>query len=175
LPSARHRTNLSVYISAAKAWIENRKKNLLNNNISPTRPHNMLNFSPLRLISFPKFGAPQQILTGFVSCLRYCSEVAHRRPTKLCTMLGHLLGWYTTYIFSGGSRPLTEFCQVKIHFMSKCCVLLYWQRNCTALQQRVSAKLCGVVQGMELRNFGRGRHLYAVRLSYSHICAEKGR
>jgi len=28
------------------------------------------------------------------------------------------------------------------------------------LQQRASAKLCGVVQGMELRNFRRGRHLY---------------
>jgi len=32
---------------------------------------------------------------------------------------------------------------------------------CMALQQRASAKLCGVVQGMELRNFRRGRHLYS--------------
>jgi len=32
---------------------------------------------------------------------------------------------------------------------------------CTTLQQRVSAKLCGVVQGMELQNFRRGRHLYS--------------
>jgi len=31
---------------------------------------------------------------------------------------------------------------------------------CTPLQQRASAKLCGVVKGMELRNFRRGRHLY---------------
>jgi len=46
-----------------------------------------------------------------------------------------------------------------IHFASKSC-LLYWQRYCTALQQRASAKLCGVVQGMELRSFRRGRHLY---------------
>jgi len=44
-------------------------------------------------------------------------------------------------------------------FMSKSCVL-YWQRYCTALQQRASANLWGVVQGIELRNFRRGRHLY---------------
>jgi len=32
---------------------------------------------------------------------------------------------------------------------------VYWQRYWTALQQRASAKLCGVVQGMELRYFRR--------------------
>jgi len=31
---------------------------------------------------------------GFASWLRYCSYVAHRRPTKLCTMFGRLLGCY---------------------------------------------------------------------------------
>jgi len=41
----------------------------------------------------------------------------------------------------------------EIHFASKSCVLLYWQRYCTALEQWASAKLCGVVQGMELRSF----------------------
>jgi len=37
----------------------------------------------------------------------------------------------------------------------------YWQRCYMALQQRASAKFCGVVQGTELRNFRRGRHLYS--------------
>jgi len=46
-PSGRHRTTLSGYIFAAKARIDNRKKNLLNSNVSPTCPHNMVNFSPL--------------------------------------------------------------------------------------------------------------------------------
>ena len=64
------------------------------------------------------------------------------------------------YIF-GGSCPLTEFCQVQCSITSKSCVLLNWQSYCTTLQQRGSAKLCGVVQGMELRNFHRGRHLYS--------------
>ena len=48
----------------------------------------------------------------------------------------------------------------------KCC-----QRYCMALEQRPSAKLCGV--GMELRNFRRGRHLYSAgrpsRWASAHI------
>jgi len=63
------------------------------------------------------------------------------------------------YIF-GGSCPWQNFARCKIHFTSKSCVLLFWQRYCTAQQQWALAKLCGVVQGMELRNFHRGRHLY---------------
>ena len=52
-------------------------------------------------------------------------------------------------------------------------VLLYWQRYCTALEQWASAKVYGVVQGMELRNFRRGRHLYSAgrpsRWASAHI------
>ena len=47
----------------------------------------------------------QQISTGFVTWLRYYSDVAHRRPTKLCTMFGQLLGWYTIYTLSGVLAP----------------------------------------------------------------------
>ena len=53
------------------------------------------------------------------------------------------------------------FSAAKIHFASKSCILLYWQRYCTTLEQRPSAILCGVILGMELRNFRRGRHLYS--------------
>ena len=42
-----------------------------------------------------------------------------------------------------------------------------------AVQQRASAKLCGAEQGMELRNFRRGRHLYSAgrpsRWASAHI------
>ena len=62
-------------------------------------------------ISLPVWGT-QQISTGFASCLRNCIDVAHRRPTKLCTMFGRLLRWYTIYIF-GGSCPLAEFYPVQ--------------------------------------------------------------
>jgi len=65
------------------------------------------------------------------------------------------------YIYILGVCLLTEFCQVQIQFASKSCVLLYWQLYCTTLQHQASAKRCAVVQGMELQNFRRGRHLYS--------------
>ena len=84
---------------------------------------------------------------------------------------------YIQYIF-WGSYPLAEFCHVQnsLNFASMSCLLLYWQRYCTALQQPALAKLCGVVQGMELRNFRRGRHIYSVgrplRWALAHILVE---
>jgi len=42
-----HRTTLLGYIFTTKACIDNREKTLLNSNVSPTCPHNMLNFGPL--------------------------------------------------------------------------------------------------------------------------------
>jgi len=52
-----------------------------------------------------------RLISAVVSWLRYCSDVAHLRPTKRCTIFSRLLGWYT-YIF-GGSFPLTEFCPLQ--------------------------------------------------------------
>jgi len=147
---------------------------LLNSNISSTYLHNMANFGALTAEIVSGVWGTQQISTGFASWLRYCSDVAHRRPTKLCTMFGRLLGWYTIYTLLGSLASWRNFARCNIHFASiKSCVLLYWQRYCTALQQRASANLCGVVQGMELRNFRRGRHLYSAgrpsRWASAHI------
>jgi len=103
-PSGHHRTTLSFCIFATKASIDNRKKNLLNNNISSTCPHNTANFGPLTAeIGLPVWGT-QQISMGFASCLRYCSDVAHRRLTKRCTMFGRLLAG-TLYIHFRGRLP----------------------------------------------------------------------
>jgi len=93
-------------------------KKLSNSNISSTMscPHNMANVSPLTAeIGLPVWVTPSnfngfRVLAAFI--VRYCSDVAHRRPTKLRTMFGRLLGCYTIHIF-GGSCPLTEFCQVQ--------------------------------------------------------------
>jgi len=124
--------------------------NLLNINISSRCPH----FGPLTAEIGLRVGEPRQISMGFASCFRYSCDVAHRRPTKLCAMFGRLLDWYTIYIFFRSCCPLTEFCDVqKFTFASTSCVLLYWQRYCTAFKQWASAKFCGVAQGMELRNF----------------------
>jgi len=69
--------------------------------------------------------------------------------------------------------PWRNFTQCKIHFTSKSCFLLYWQCYCAALQQRASAKLCGVVEGMKLCNFRRRHHLYSAgrpsRWASAHI------
>ena len=45
-PSGHHPTDLSGYIFATRACIDNLTK-LLSSNISSTRPHNMVNFGPL--------------------------------------------------------------------------------------------------------------------------------
>ena len=44
---------------------------------------------------------------------RYCSDVARRRTTKLCTMFGRVLPCYTIYTFPGALAPLTEFFPVQ--------------------------------------------------------------
>ena len=99
------------------------EKNLLNSNISFTCPHNMANFGPLTAEIVSQFGAAQQIATGFASWLRYCRDVIHRRPTKLCTMFGRLLGCCTMYTFSG-AFACRNFARCKLYYASKSCVLL---------------------------------------------------
>ena len=71
------------------------------------------------------------------------------------------ISWAATYIF-GGSCPGTESCQVQnSRYVEVLRSPIHWQRYYIALLQRASAKLCGMVQGMELRNFRRGRHRYS--------------
>ena len=73
----------------------------------------------------------------------------------------------TLYIYiSGAVAPSRNFARCKIHFASKSCLLLHWQRYCTALEQSTaaSAKLCGVQQrappifGRAAITFGIGPH-----------------
>ena len=77
------------------------------------------------------------------------------------------------YIHFWGSCPLTEFRQVQ----NLLCVQVLRSPILAALLHGTpaagSAKLCSVVQGMELRNFRRGRHLYSAgrpsRWTSAHI------
>jgi len=146
------------YIFATKACIDNRKKNLWNSNISSACHHNMLNFGPITAeICWRVWGTPANF-NGFLVLASLLQRVTERKSTKLCTIFGRLLGCYTIYI---DHFCLVDWILPRAKFTaSKSCVLLYWQRYCTALQQR-AYKLCSVVQGMELRNFCRGRHLYS--------------
>jgi len=71
----------------------------------------MVNFGPLAAEIGPVVWDTPANFNGFHVWQRYCSDVAQPKPTKLCTVFGRYLGWYTTYIF-GGSCPIPEFCQV---------------------------------------------------------------
>ena len=117
------------------------------------------------------FGAPVQTSTGFASWLR-CSDVAHRRLQPnfaRCMAVSWAATSYTGYTFSVALAPWRNIATCKIHFTSKSCVVLYWQRYCTALQQTASAKICAVVQGMELPNFRRGPGATYIPLGGHHV------
>ena len=65
-PSGHHRTNLSGYIFATKARIDNRK-NLLSSDMCCTCPHNMVNFGLLTAEICWRVWGTLQISTGFAS------------------------------------------------------------------------------------------------------------
>jgi len=83
-PSAHHCTTLSGYNFATKACIDNRKKNLLNSNISRTCPYNMVNFGPLapEIVSLV-WGTPANF-NAFASWQRYCTVLQQWASAKLC-------------------------------------------------------------------------------------------
>ena len=65
----------------------------------------------------------------------------------------------TLYTHFRGFLPLTEFCRVQNSLYVQ---VLRSPILAALLHGTPAAKLCGVVQGMELRNFRRGRlHLYS--------------
>jgi len=113
-PSGHHRTTLSGYIFATKARIDNRKKNLLNSNISPRCPHNMANFDLLAAEIRCRVWGTLQISTGFASWQRYFAAL--NRGRHLCSAgrpsrwaLAHVSSYYYLNIlnvsFSAYSAP----------------------------------------------------------------------
>ena len=117
--------------------------------------HNMVNFGPLAAeIGLPDWGTPANF-NGF----RLLASLLHRRHSPGANQTLHDV-WpspglvYCIYVHF--SELFREFCQVQnsLRVQALPCPIL-------ALEQWTSAKLCGVVQGTELRNFRRGRHLYS--------------
>jgi len=72
---SRHGTSLLGYIFATKACIDNRKKNLLNSNVSPICSPNMVNFGLLAAEICWRVWGTLQISTGFASWQRYCTAL----------------------------------------------------------------------------------------------------
>jgi len=83
---------------------------MLNSNIFPTSlqygelEDNMVNFGLLAADIVSLVRGTRANSTGFASWLR-CSDVAHRRPTKLCMVFGRLLGCFTIYTISEALAP----------------------------------------------------------------------
>jgi len=161
MPSGYHRPTSSGWIFATKACTDNRK-NLLNSNISSTCSHNIAKFGPLAAEICWRVWCTQANFNGFrvLASLLQCSDIVHRKPTKLCTMFGRLLVWYTMYTFSGALAPWQNFATCKIHFASKSCVLLYWQRYCMALQQRGQPNFAAWYKEWNYGNFADGATIF---------------
>jgi len=156
-PSAHHRTTLSGYIFTTKACIDNQKnfvkqQYLLHNVISPQYgklwPAN----------SWDRFGS-----LGHSSKFQRLSRLGLvTAPTSLTGGQPNLarflaVSWAgTPYIHFRGLLPLDGILP-RAKFTLRPSVAFSYIGSVTA----ESAKRCGVVQGMELRNFRRGRHLYS--------------
>jgi len=123
-------------------------KNVVNSNISSTRPYNMVNFGPLVAdICLPVWGTPANfngfpVLASLMQ--RHRSTEANQTLQDVwpspglvhCTLYMHFRG----LLSPNGILPGAKFTA------SKSCILLYWQRCCMVLEQWASAKLCGVQQ-----------------------------
>jgi len=77
---------------------------------------------------------------------RRSTEVSH-----ICTMFGHLLGWYTIYIHFRSYCPVTEFC----HVQNSLCVQIL---HCPILAALLHGTRAVCVSRTSA--FSRGHHLY---------------
>ena len=87
-PSGHHPTNLSGYIFATEACIDNRKKNLLSSNTSSTCTHNMVNFGLLAAeIVSGVWGTPATF-NGFrfLAALLHGSQAASERQPNFAAL-----------------------------------------------------------------------------------------
>ena len=111
------------------------EKNWLNSNISSTCPHITVNFGPPTAeIGWRVWGTPENFNVFHVLASVF-TDVAQWRSTKLCTMFGRIMGWYTVYFLGllplNGVLPGAKFSvRPSLAFSCAC-----WQRYCTAPEQ----------------------------------------
>jgi len=135
-PSGHHRTNCRAISWQQETYRQTEK--MLNSNVSPRCPHNMVNFSTLAAeICWRIWGTH---FNGF----RVLALLLQRRRSPEANQTFHNV-WPSPalvhYIHFRGFCPRRSFASCKLHFASKSCVLLYWQHYCTALDQWASARL----------------------------------
>jgi len=118
--SAHYRTILSRCVFATKAHIDNRKKNLLSSNISPTCPHSMVNFGLLAAEIGPVVWGTPTNFNGFrvFAALLHGSQVVSvkqtlRRWTEGATYVrqgDHHVGHWPTFSFYLNQQVFSAFC-----------------------------------------------------------------
>jgi len=128
-----------------------------------------VNVGPLTAENDSGVCGTQQISTGFASWLSYCTDVAQRRSTKLCTMFGRLLGWYTMHF--GGYCPLTEFYQVQNSLCFEVLRSPILVELLHGIRAGASVKLCGVVSSRDRAAipFDIGRSNCLVSTKFIHV------
>jgi len=171
-PKIRHLGTVAQFcrtISSQLRHVSTIGKNLLNSNTSPTCPHNMVSFSPLTTeICWQVWGTPAnfngfRVLPSLLQ--RRCSPEANQTLHDVWPSPGLV---HYIYIF-GGCCPLTEFCPGAKFTLRQSCIRLYWQCDCTALEQRASAKLCGVEQRAP-SIFGRAAIMLGIDPHSTYFC-----
>jgi len=134
----------------------------------------MVNFSPLTAeICWRVWGTPANF-NGFrvlASLLQQCRSTEVNQTARCLAM-----SWTgTLYIHLPGLLPHNGILpHAKFTFLHPTLAFSYiFQHFCTALKQWMSAKVCGIVQGMELWHFRRGHDLYSAgwstRWALAHI------
>jgi len=130
------------------------ENNLLNGNTFFICSRNMVSVGPLTVEICWRVLGTRAYFNGFRI---FVSSLHRRRLTEINQTshgVGRLLRWCSLIIIFRGSCPLTEFCQVQYSL----CVKVLRSRILAALLHGTlvaSAIVCGMVQGMELRNFRR--------------------
>jgi len=142
-PKIRHLgtvAQLSGYIFATKARIDNQKK-LLDSNISPTCPHNMVNFGPLAAELVRLFGAPKQIWMRFASWRRYCTAFEQWAPAKLCGVEQRAPPIFGRAAITLGLGPHSSLCFIQSMLCGwRCCKM----HNASVVVV-INTKRCGLI------------------------------
>ena len=163
--SGHHLTTLSSYIFATKTYIDNRKKIVKQQQYLL---HTSLQYGKLRPTNGSGVWGTPANFNGFrifVSLLQGSSSLKATQTLHDVWPSPELV--HCIYIFRG-SYLLMEFCQLQNNNVtSKSCVLLYWQRHCTALQQQASAIFAARHKEWNYGTFAEGATF--IRLGGHHV------
>jgi len=139
---------------------------VLNSNMSSTCPHNIANFGPLTAeICWPVWGTPANF-NGIASYLRYCIDIAHRRPARCLAV-----SWAATlYIHFRRLLIAPDIISSGAKFILRPSRAFTARHSSSGRQPNFAA---WYKKGTELTNFRRGHHLYSAgrpsRWASAHI------